>query len=119
MSCSGSIYGNLIYVSPGVWVAVNALGSHNTNTFPKQTHRIAIDVSINSCGRFYKIYCSNIECPIIREVYRSPESMQCLALEVNYNKHFQGTSLCRNVNKVACFYFQCFFQFSTLRACHR
>ncbi len=22
----------------------------------------------------YKIYCSNIECPIIREVYWSPES---------------------------------------------
>ncbi len=40
---------------------------------PKQTHRIAIDLSINSCGSFYKIYCSNIECLIIREVYPSPE----------------------------------------------
>ncbi len=32
-----------------------------------------IDLNINSCGISYKIYCSNIECLIIREVYRSPE----------------------------------------------
>ncbi len=28
----------------------------------------------NCCGSFYKIYCSNIECPIIREVYPFTES---------------------------------------------
>ncbi len=62
-------------VSPaGVCVVVNASASHNTLTAPEQTHCIAIDLSINSCGSFYQIYCSNIECLIIREVYRSPES---------------------------------------------
>ncbi len=45
---------------------------HNTAQ-NKQWH-IAIDLSIISCG-VYKIYCSNIECPIIREVYRSAESI--------------------------------------------
>ncbi len=62
-------------VSPGVGVVVNASASHNTITAPEQTHSIAIDLSINSCGSFYKNYCSNIECLIIREVYRSPESI--------------------------------------------
>ncbi len=47
--------------------------SQYTHTTPEQTYCIAIDLSINSCESFYKIYCSNIECPIIREVYRSPE----------------------------------------------
>ncbi len=41
---------------------------------PEQTIAIAINLSINSCGNSYKIYCSNIECPIMRVVYRSPES---------------------------------------------
>ncbi len=35
---------------------------------------IAINLSIDSCESCYKIYRSNIECPIMREVYRSPES---------------------------------------------
>ncbi len=61
-------------VSPGVWVVMNASASHNILTAPEQTHHFAIDLSINSCGSFYKIYCSNIECLIIREVYRSPAS---------------------------------------------
>ncbi len=52
-------------------VVVNASPSHNTLIVQEQTHRIAVDFSINSCGRFYKIYCSNIECLIIREVYLS------------------------------------------------
>ncbi len=45
------------------------------HTSPEKTHCIVIDLSINSYGSFYKIYCSNIEYPIIREVYRSPESI--------------------------------------------
>ncbi len=55
-------------------VVVNAKVSHNKLTAPEQTHRIAIDLSINSCGSFYKIYCSNIECLIIKEVYPSPDT---------------------------------------------
>ncbi len=64
-------------VSPGVCVAVNASASHNTQHCPKQSLKqchIAIDLTINSSGSLYQIYSPNIEYPIIREVYRSPES---------------------------------------------
>ncbi len=59
---------SMIGLSHGVWVAVNASASHNTHTAQNKQYDIAIDLSINSCGSFYKIDCSNIECPIIREV---------------------------------------------------
>ncbi len=55
-------------------MVVNASASHNTLNAPEQTHRIAIDLSINSCWSFYKIYCSNIKCLIIREVDGSSEN---------------------------------------------
>ncbi len=60
-------------VSPGVWVAVNVSAIHNTHC-AEQTIAIAISLSINSCWSSHKIYCSTIECPILRELYRSPES---------------------------------------------
>ncbi len=47
----------------------------NNKCCPVQTITIAIDLNINSCGSFYKSYCSKILRPIMREVYRSPESI--------------------------------------------
>ncbi len=54
-----------------------------------ETYHIAIDLSVNNCRSFYKIYCSNIECPIIRDVYRSPESSKKRTLwKLKWNHHF-------------------------------
>ncbi len=60
-------------VSPPVWVAVNTSASHNAHTCPEQTSILQLTWAL-IVVRVYKIYCSNIECPIMRDVYGSPES---------------------------------------------
>ncbi len=56
--------------SPGVWVAMNASASHNAQHCPEQLQLTWLSIVVG----VYKIYCSNIDCPIIREVYRSPKN---------------------------------------------
>ncbi len=60
-------------VSPGVWVAVNVSVSRCT-ALPRTNNSILQLTWLLIVLRVYKIYYSNIEFPIIREVYRSPES---------------------------------------------
>ncbi len=57
-----------------VWIVLwrAASASHNAQHCPEQFQLTWI-LLVLVVG-VHKIYCSNIECPIIREVYRSPES---------------------------------------------
>ncbi len=57
--------------SPGVWVALNVSASHNGQHCPEQLQLTWPLIVV----WVYKIYFSNIECPIIREDYQSPESL--------------------------------------------
>ncbi len=61
-------------VSPGVWVAVNASASHNTQHWLEKKCSIWQLTWLLIVVGSYKIYCSNIEYAIIREVCWSPES---------------------------------------------
>ncbi len=51
---------------------IHSMSKCNAQT--KQLH-IAINLTINTIVGVDKIYCLNIECPIIKKVYRSPESI--------------------------------------------
>ncbi len=62
----GSMRNNLIIkylaASPGMWVAVNAWASHNAQHCPEQLLLTWLLIVVG----VYKVYCSNIEYPIIR-----------------------------------------------------
>ncbi len=59
-------------VSSDVWVSVNTVIMHT----PPRTYISLLQLTwVLIVVGGYKIYCSNIECPIIREVYWSPESI--------------------------------------------
>ncbi len=57
--------------------------SQSQYTLPQNKHTILqLTWVLVVVGVFIKIYCSNIECPIIREVYWSPESIPFLEYKV-------------------------------------